>query len=379
MSQRLLASHSAMITKGVALKAGDWRNPDASDVGLQNSKMLRRSESVASMTSLQKQFNVQRPSSSILASSSMIKSRSYSALQNALCDGKENRKSFPTRPDRSRPGLIDLVPVKTDATSRHALKFSKETSRHTIRSRPSMPNLSSLAEEKAEEESFKTVSQRLSSLLDVTTYEMDYAFKILPPDIRNKPTSPESTSCIAKDVSSYYIRSRLSVPNLSSLVEEEEEEVSLKKCTSSSTQNNTKDVIVDTFKQKVPKKLNIQDISMTDLDSLKMDDPFMYYSIPAVKNTAWNGEHGDPQSLHDSVLSPRDSSVYERKSRISFECWNLTSPSDAGVDDMDGYFIPSLGDAFFDFSMDDDEDDEDPIDDFLLMSYASVVGQSSGR
>jgi hypothetical protein len=84
-------------------------------------------------------------------------------------------------------------------------------------------------------------------------------------------------------------------------------------------------------------------------------------------------------SLQDSDLSQRDSSIYERKSRISVESWNLSSPSNIAVDKIDGYFIPSLGGAFFDFNMDDDEDDDDPIDDFLLMTFANEMVQSSDR
>jgi len=382
-----------LFTKGVALKAGDWRNPDVTDVVPQDSKMMRRSESVTSMASLQNQFKIQRSSSSSVASNSMIRSRSYSALPNAIFDDKENRASFPKPPDSSRASLINLVSVKTDDVSKidptlineksswhtGAFQFPKGASTHTIRSRPSMPNLSSLVEEKEEEGSFKPISQRLSSLFDVVTHDRDYAFKIIPPDTRNKSISPESSFRTAKDVSNYSIRSRLSVPNLSSLVEEveEEEEVLFKQYPVSSS--NKKDIIVETFKATVPRELDLRDISSSDLASLKDDDPFMYYSIPAVRNTAWEGDHADMPSLHDSDLSPRDSPIYERKSRISFESWNLPSTSNIAVDKIDGYFIPSLGGAFFDFNMDDDEDDEDPIDDFLLMSFASEMIQSSDR
>jgi len=243
-----------------------------------------------------------------------------------------------------------------------------------------MPNLSSLVEEKEEEGSFTPISQRLSSLFDVVVHDTDYAFKIIPPDTRNKSISPESSFRTAKDASNYSIRSRLSVPNLSSLVEEEEEEeVLFKQYPVSSTKSNKKDVVVETFKATVPRKLDLRDISSSDLASLKEDDPFMYYSIPAVRNTAWNSDHADMPSLHNPDLSPRESSIYERKSRISFESWNLPSTSNIAVNETDGYFIPSPGGEFFDFNMDDDEDDEDPIDDFLLMTFASEMVQSSDR
>ncbi|KAL7476869.1 hypothetical protein ACHAW6_002725 [Cyclotella cf. meneghiniana] len=391
MSQRLLASHSALFTKGVALKAGDWRNPDVTDMMTQDSKMMKRSESVTSMSSLQNQFKIQRPSSSSVATNSMIRSRSYSALPNAIFDDTENRSSFPKQPDSSRSSLINLVSVKTDDISKidhtiineksslhtSAFQFPKGASLHTIRSRPSMPNLSSLVEEKEEEGLFKPISQCLSSLFDVVAHDTDYAFKIIPPDTRNKL---ESSFRTAKDASNYSIRSRVSVPNLSSLVEEEEEEeeVLFKQYPVSSTQNNKKDVIVETFNAKVPRQIDLRDVSSSDLALLKEDDPFMYYSIPAVRNTAWKGDHTDMPSPEDSDLSPRDSPIHERKSRISVESWNLPSPSNIAVDKIDGYFIPSLGGAFFDLNMDDNEDDEDPIDDFLL-TFASEMVRSSDR
>jgi len=237
-----------------------------------------------------------------------------------------------------------------------------------------MPNLSSLVEEKEEEGSFNPISQRLSSLFDFIALKTDGHFKIHHPSTTGKSSCPENS---AKETERHSLRSRLSMPNMSSLVEEEE--VLFKQYQFRATNNNTKVIAVSTFSEKVPRHLDIRNISSSDLALLKEDDPFMYYSIPAVRNATRQGEHVDLQKFQDSDFSSTDSSIYERKSRISFESWNLPSPSNVSVDDTYGCYIPSLGGAFFDFNMDDDEEDEDPIDDFLLMSSAGGIVQSPCR
>ncbi|KAL7480101.1 hypothetical protein ACHAW6_005805 [Cyclotella cf. meneghiniana] len=382
MSHRLLASHSALFTKGVAQKAGDWKNLDVTDEGRDDNKMLRRSESVASMASLQKQLNASRPSSPSLASSNIIKSRSYPALLNAIRDDKDSSISHLEQHKCIPTTAIDLVSVKAGVTSNihpnnnfgrclwsaNTRQFPREASTHTIRSRPSMPNLSSLVEEKEEEESFKPVFQRLSSLFD-NALKTNHQLKVYLANSTDRGSCPETTT---KEAVSPAIRSRLSMPNLSSLVKEEEA-VLFKQYPVSSTNNENRLFVVDTFAEKVRRQIDLRNISSSDLTSLKQDDPFMYYSIPAVRNASWQCEHIDLPSLQSSDLSFMDSSIYERKSCISFEPWINLSPSDVTLDETDGYFIPTIGGGFFDFNMDDDGDDredEDPINDFLLMSLA---------
>lgn len=67
---------------------------------------------------------------------------------------------------------------------------------------------------------------------------------------------------------------------------------------------------VPTFREKPVKSLNTRDLTSDDLVSLKEEDAFMYYSIPAVRRAVFEGREVDL-----NTASP----VVERRSAISFE------------------------------------------------------------
>ncbi|KAL3804652.1 hypothetical protein HJC23_008467 [Cyclotella cryptica] len=85
---------------------------------------------------------------------------------------------------------------------------------------------------------------------------------------------------------------------------------------------------VATVFEKTLKKLDIKDITSSDLASLKKSDPFMYYSIPAIRKATLHCTHLDLSTVSNltSDQVPRTSSdrssesEVTRKSRISFEC-----------------------------------------------------------
>eukprot|EP00956_Cyclotella_meneghiniana_P023933 scaffold47462_cov61-Cyclotella_meneghiniana.AAC.2 len=53
-------------------------------------------------------------------------------------------------------------------------------------------------------------------------------------------------------------------------------------------------IIVNTFREKKSKQLDApRHLSSADLDTLKANDPFMYYSIPSVKRAVWEGREVD--------------------------------------------------------------------------------------
>lgn len=96
--------------------------------------------------------------------------------------------------------------------------------------------------------------------------------------------------------------------------------------------------VVSTFKEKVPKQIDTRHLSMADLDVLKHEDAFMYYSIPAVKKAALKGRDVDLQDVHDSRS-------VKRSSVISFESADLLGGLDfETLDDLD---IPSLGEDYY--------------------------------
>lgn len=65
-----------------------------------------------------------------------------------------------------------------------------------------------------------------------------------------------------------------------------------------------------------PIEVDISTLSAEDLQSLKREDPFLYYSIPAVRRAAlFNLEEPD---MSESSLE--DSTTVKRCTRVSFEC-----------------------------------------------------------
>ena len=77
-----------------------------------------------------------------------------------------------------------------------------------------------------------------------------------------------------------------------------------------------------------PIEVDISNLSAEDLESLKQEDPFLYYSIPAVRRTTFNFEEPD---LTGSSLEESTTTTVKRCTRVSFEC-----PSDLLMEDLLG-------------------------------------------
>ena len=89
-----------------------------------------------------------------------------------------------------------------------------------------------------------------------------------------------------------------------------------------------------TSTDEAPKRvIDTRNLSEEDLEALKKQDPFLYYSIPTVRNAAprryrvahvtttqRNPEPARSRSRRASCPSRVESSMVERKSCISFEC-----------------------------------------------------------
>mmetsp|Transcript_21516 Transcript_21516/g.45251 ORF Transcript_21516/g.45251 Transcript_21516/m.45251 type:complete len:155 (-) Transcript_21516:240-704(-) len=119
-------------------------------------------------------------------------------------------------------------------------------------------------------------------------------------------------------------------------------QVPTKGCESPRQQGNHRRVDIDNLKTK------------DDLDNLKKNDPFLFYSIPAAKEAILAGENLDISTLKTSSIrrnfyscparmetavdskEPSSTRSVSRKSRISFECHDsfLMMPFDLG-DEMD--------------------------------------------
>ncbi|KAL3796880.1 hypothetical protein HJC23_008833 [Cyclotella cryptica] len=146
--------------------------------------------------------------------------------------------------------------------------------------------------------------------------------------------------------------------------------------------------VVSTFFKETPKQINLIDLRVSDLSNLKEEDPFLYYSIPAVRKAAMHGISVD-QSCLVAPSSSRNSSCPVRRS-ISFD--STDSHHDMEVDEeiahvnieMQEYVIefcqvtrqtrisfespdPLVQDYLhsFDGDNEDDEEDDDCILSFL--------------
>ena len=64
-----------------------------------------------------------------------------------------------------------------------------------------------------------------------------------------------------------------------------------------------------------PIEIDISTLSTEDLQSLKQDDPFLYYSIPVVRRAAFSLEEPDI-----SLTNLKGSATVKRRTRVSYEC-----------------------------------------------------------
>ena len=80
--------------------------------------------------------------------------------------------------------------------------------------------------------------------------------------------------------------------------------------------------------QPEPIEIDISTLSAEDLQSLKQDDPFLYYSIPVVRRAAFSRDEPDM-----SPTSVRGSTIVKRRTRVSYECH-----TDLLMDDLLGDF-----------------------------------------
>ena len=64
-----------------------------------------------------------------------------------------------------------------------------------------------------------------------------------------------------------------------------------------------------------PMEIDIGNLSTEDLQALKQEDPFLYYSIPVVRRAALSFEEPDM-----SRISSNETTTVKRRTRVSFEC-----------------------------------------------------------
>lgn len=119
------------------------------------------------------------------------------------------------------------------------------------------------------------------------------------------------------------------------------------------------DFIVPTFSKEdeMPRYIRTNDLTEEDLEALKKEDFFAYYSIPSVKEAEVHNQAVDVSVLSASSKDNQAQTV-ERRSRISFECHP---------------------DVFLDIqettSSESDADEEDESDEDLCLYYLLLINQ----
>ncbi|KAL3779987.1 hypothetical protein HJC23_007086 [Cyclotella cryptica] len=111
----------------------------------------------------------------------------------------------------------------------------------------------------------------------------------------------------------------------------------------------------ETFSEKPSKQVNLEELNSSSVAALKTKDPFMYYSIPAMKKAAVLQTEVDLSSFDTSrnfSIPPRKKQnqagdnervplTITRESRISFEChaglllWDLTDINGTNIDESE--------------------------------------------
>ena len=120
----------------------------------------------------------------------------------------------------------------------------------------------------------------------------------------------------------------------------------------------------DSSKTKPVVTIDTSNLDEHDLERLKEEDPFLYYSIPAVWHVdiahsghvdtrATSGSLNRRASCPDRIESSHHSKTtkVERKSRISFECHTDVLMEDM-LGDIDDLFLKKFGDLDLDFDFD---------------------------
>ncbi|KAL3785309.1 hypothetical protein HJC23_008873 [Cyclotella cryptica] len=337
MNQRILSCPSTLLTKGITMKAGDWKTSDATPELLDMNRMKRFPDSAASLptswklkrnnssTLFRKQMDIQRNSSSNLSQTvtdSLRNSSSTSNMGNASWDDKPiggMASKQQTNSGRLSVNLLDLVQVTmNDPFKQHGHRANRSPdpspSETVVTEAPGRP------------------MRRLSTILDLCALDDE--------EESFGTASAKHASCDEKEDDNAILDALLTMSRA-------REEVYL----------------VKTFKEKDPKLVDMRSISSSELGSLKEDDPFMYYSIPAVRSAAMHGNDVDLQAVKEATKLSDVPSSYERKTRISVESCLIPGLTD--MSELDSCGFPSLSNTLYNMDNMDDSDDEDSGDDWL--------------
>ena len=83
-----------------------------------------------------------------------------------------------------------------------------------------------------------------------------------------------------------------------------------------------------TMKKQETKKVDLSLLTQEGIKSLRVNDPFLYHSIPAVERARLSFNNIDHASLVENFQAQPNAAVISRKSRLSTECHFSTAIED---------------------------------------------------
>ncbi|KAL7514112.1 hypothetical protein ACHAWX_000793 [Stephanocyclus meneghinianus] len=342
MNQRILSCPSTLLTKGLTIKTGDWKTSDATTELLDVNKMKRTPDSAASLpngwkltrnnssSSFLKQSVIQRTSSSNLSQAKTDRSynlSSNSSMGNASWDDKVFGVLTPkkTGSRRTSVNLLDLVQRMMDD------QVKEQQHRAESNAFPAVSGTGQVTSARQR--------RRLSTIVDMSS-----------PEEEEEPVMTHS----------FLLKS-------TPFHEKDDGNANVSEILSISQTREDDNFLVKTFNEKAPKQNNMQRISSSDMVSMKEKDPFMYYSIPAVRAAALHGNDVDLQAVKDAATSS-----LVRKTCLSVESWFIPGLNDTDIVDLDSCGLPSVSNTFYNMNMGMDDNDEEDIDDDWLYSFSGI-------
>ena len=117
--------------------------------------------------------------------------------------------------------------------------------------------------------------------------------------------------------------------------------------------------------QKKAKAIDTSYLNEEDLQTLKKHDPFLYYSIPAVRTATHLSRDVDMSRLNCGMSSSPQiesapSTKVERQSRISFEC-HTDVILEGLIEDMDDWNMPPNFEKQWKAKVEEEEEEEEEV------------------
>jgi hypothetical protein len=147
------------------------------------------------------------------------------------------------------------------------------------------------------------------------------------------------------------------------------------KKSSFSNLDNSQVISVPTFNDVPTRRIDIANLSSSEISSLKFDDPFMYYSIPSVREAYMRSQEADLSALTDGESDTNSDEKATRKitrqRRVSTECHpDLLWPDLNDLESMAA--LPSMTTEEEGVSSEEDCEEDETFEEIYYMSLIQM-------